>query len=116
MTIEIKDTNQILDVNGGRAGVIPSMFMKILKLQYGDIMEVEYKEDTQELHITKIDETIPNYEQPFKIKKTMKVRKIGGSHMIAIPKAFFDELGLKIHDTIEWELTLEGVIIMRFNV
>lgn len=115
MTIEIKDKNKIIDIKGGQAGIIPAMFIKILKLEYGDKMEVEYKEN-QELHITKINPNIPNYEQPFKITKTMNIRKIGGSYMIAIPKAFFDALELKIHDTIEWELTFEGVIIMRFNV
>lgn len=115
MTIEIKDTNKIIEIKGGHAGIIPAMFVKILKLEYKQRLEVTLTENN-ELHITPIQKTDYTKDEAFKISKAMSVRKIGGSLMIGIPKAFFEVLELKLHDTIEWELTFDGTIIMRFNV
>ena len=98
--ITIEDKTKIINSHKSVTIVIPKMFVKILNLQKGRPLYIHPNTD----NTLTIQETQPTTKE----HKKMKIRTLGGSHILVIPKPYAQQTKIKIGGTLHWHLNPEN--------
>ena len=85
--ITIEDKTKIINSHKSVTIVIPKMFVKILNLQKGRPLYIHPNPD----NTLTIQETQPINKE----HKKMKIRTLGGSHILVIPKPYAQQTKIK---------------------